>query len=129
MEYTQNSLFGKTSWGRSQVILGVTLKPCSRKSDRPTFQCLLLDDGLEPEWLEAKSAESHGERSMLNFGASPNTARESSLSQVLESGGGTYRYSLTPKACAGILRRVKAKGKKLPELLEAVLRRQAHDGS
>lgn len=42
--------------------------------------------------------------------------------------GGTSRYSLTPKACAGILRRVKAKGKKLPELLEAVLRRQAHDG-
>ena len=34
----------------------------------------------------------------------------------------------TTKACAGILRRVKAKGKKLPELLEAVLRRQAHDG-
>lgn len=42
--------------------------------------------------------------------------------------GGTYRYSLTPKACAGILRRAKAKGKRLPELLEAVLRRQAHDG-
>ena len=73
-------------------------------------------------------AESHGERSMLNFGASPSTERESSLSQVLESGGGTYRYSLTPKACAGILRRAKAKGKKLPELLEAVLEWQAHDG-
>jgi hypothetical protein len=37
-------------------------------------------------------------------------------------------YSLTPKACAGILRRAKAKGKKLPELLEAVLEWQAHDG-
>ena len=128
MEYTQNSLFGKTSWERLQAILGVTLKPCLRKSDRPIFQCLLLEDGQKPEWLEVKGAESHGERSMLNFGASPNTARESSLSQVLESGGGTSRYSLTPKACAGILRRVKTKGKKLPELLEAVLRRQAHDG-
>ena len=128
MEYTQSSLFGKTSWERLQAMLGVTLKPCSRKSCRPIFQCLLLDDGPEPEWLEAKSAESHGGRSMLNFGASPNIVRESSLSQVLESGGGTRRYSLTPKACAGILRRVKAKGKKLPELLEAVLRRQAHDG-
>lgn len=129
MDYTRNSLFGKTSWERLQAMLGVTFSPCSRKSDRPTFQCLLLEDGLEPEWLEAKSAESHGERSMLNFGASPNIVRESSLSQVLESGEGTYRYSLTPKACAGILRRVKTKGKKLPELLEAVLRRQAHDGS
>lgn len=128
MEYTQSSLFGKTSWERLQAMLGVTLKPCSRKSARPIFQCLLLDDGQDPEWLEAKNAESHGECLTLNFGASPNIERESSLSQVLESGGGTYRYSLTPKACAGILRRVKAKGKKLPELLEAVLRRQAHDG-
>ena len=129
MEYTQSSLFGKTSWERLQAMLGVTLKPCSRKSDRPTFQCLLLDDGLEPEWLEVKGAESHGERSMPNFGAFPSIERESSLSQVLESGGGsTSRYSLTPKACAGILRRAEVKGKKLPELLEAVLRRQAHDG-
>ena len=132
MEYTQSSLFGKTSWERLQAMLGVTLKPCSRKSDRPTFQCLLLDDGLEPEWLEAKSAEksaaSHGERLMLNFGESPNIVRESSLSQVLESGGAMHKYSLSPKACEGILRRAKVKGKKLPELLEAVLRRQAHDG-
>lgn len=128
MEYTQSSLFGKTSWERLQAMLGVTLKPCSRKSCRPIFQCLIVEDGQEPEWLEAKSAESHGECLTLNFGASPNIVKESSLSQVLESGGGTYRYSLTPKACVGILRRVKAKGKKLPELLEAVLRRQAHDG-
>ena len=42
--------------------------------------------------------------------------------------GGTSRYSLTPKACAGILRRAKAKGKKLPELLEAVLRRGGGGG-
>ena len=128
MEYTQSSLFGKTSWGRLQAMLGVTLKPCSRKSDRPMFQCLLLDDGQEPEWLEAKSAESHGECLTLNFGAYPNIVRESSLSQVLESGGGTYRYSLTPKACAGILRRAKKMGKCLPEMLETVLARQAHNG-
>lgn len=87
MEYTQSSLFGKTSWERLQAMLGVTLKPCSRKSDRPIFQCLVVKDGQEPEWLEVKSAESHGECSMPNFGASPSIVRESSLSQVLESGG------------------------------------------
>ena len=87
MEYTQNSLFGKTSWERLQAMLGVTFSPCSRKSDRPIFQCLLLEDGQEPEWLEAQNAESHGECLTLNFGASPNIERESSLSQVLESGG------------------------------------------
>lgn len=124
----QDSLFGKTSQGHSQVIEGVTFSLCLKKSDRSIFQCLLLGDGLEPEWLEVKSAESHGERSMPNFGASPSIARESSLSQVLESGDVMYKYSLSPKACEGILRRAKVKGKKLPELLEAVLRRQAHDG-
>lgn len=128
MEYTQNSLFGKTSWERLQAMLGVTLKPCLKKSDRPIFQCLIVEDRLEPEWLEVKSAESHGERSMPNFGACPNTVRESSLSQVLESGKATYRYSLTPKACAGILRRAKERGKCLPEMLETVLARQAHNG-
>ena len=128
MEYIQSSLFGKTSWELLQAMLGVTLKPCSKKSDRPTFQCLLLDDGQEPEWLEAKSAESHGECLTLNFGASPSTVKGSSLSRVLESGGVTYRYSLTPKACAGILRRAKERGKKLPETLANVLRKQAQDG-
>lgn len=66
---------------------GVTFNRCLKKSDRPIFQCLIVEDGLEPEWLEVKSAESHGERSMPNFGASPSIVRESSLSQVLESGG------------------------------------------
>lgn len=107
---------------------GVTFNRCLKKSDRPIFQCLIVEDGLEPEWLEVKSAESHGERSMPNFGASPSIVRESSLSQVLESGGVLYKYSLSPKACEGILRRAEVKGKKLPELLETVLRRQAHDG-
>ena len=101
MEYIQSSLFGKTSWERLQAMLGVTLKPCSRKSDRPTFQCLLLDDGLEPEWLEAKGAESHGECLMLNFGASPNTARGSSLSQVLENGGGYVQVLFNPESVLG----------------------------
>lgn len=42
--------------------------------------------------------------------------------------GGTSRYSLTPRACAGILRRAKERGKKLPETLANVLRKQAQDG-
>lgn len=42
--------------------------------------------------------------------------------------GGTYRYSLSQKACQGILRRAKERGKKLPETLVNVLRKQAQDG-
>ena len=101
MEYTQNSLFGKTSWERLQAMLGVTLKPCLKKSDRPIFQCLIVEDGLEPEWLEVKSAESHGERSMPNFGASPSIVRESSLSQVLENGGGYVQVLFNPESVRG----------------------------
>ena len=101
MGYIQVSLFGRTSWERLQAMLGVTLRPCSRKSDRPTFQCLLLDDGQEPEWLEAKTSESHGERSMLNFGASPSTAKGSSLSRVLESGGGDVQVLFEPESMRG----------------------------
>lgn len=101
MGYIQSSLFGRTSWGRSQAILGTTLRPCSKKSDRPIFQCLLLDDGQEPEWLEVKSAESHGERLTLNFGASPNIVKESSLSQVLESGGGDVQVLFEPESMRG----------------------------
>lgn len=101
MEYIQSSLFGRMSQVHSQVIEGVTFSLCLKKSDRPIFQCLLLDDGLEPEWLEVKNAESHGERSMLNFGASPNIARESSLSQVLEDGGGYVQVLFNPESVRG----------------------------
>lgn len=88
MEYTQSSLFGKTSQEHSQVMEGVTFSRCSKKSDRPTFQCLLLGDGQKLEWLEAKSAALRGEHWMLNFGESPSVVKESSLSQVLEESGG-----------------------------------------
>nr|DAL98607.1 MAG TPA: hypothetical protein [Caudoviricetes sp.] len=101
MEYTQSSLFGKTSWERLQAMLGVTLKQCSRKSDRQIFQCLVVEDGQEPEWLEVKGAESHGECLTLNFGASPNIARESSLSQVLENGGGYVQVLFNPESVRG----------------------------
>lgn len=90
MELTQNSLFGKMSRAHFPVMEGVTFKPCLKKSQRPIFQYLEVEDGQEPEWFEASSAESAGESLTLNFGASPNIARESFLSQVLENGG-AYR--------------------------------------
>ena len=46
-----------------------------------------------------------------------------SLSDVLEASHLVpERYSLSPKACAGILRRAEKRGKKLPAMLEAALR-------
>ena len=65
-----------------------------------------------------------GAFSMLNTGVSRNAEPESSLSQILEDS--PYpRYYLSPKACLGILRRSKVRGKPLPKRLEAALLAQA----
>ena len=48
------------------------------------------------------------------------------LSDILEQGGGVLRqYSLSRKACQGIIRRAERKGKNLPEPLDEVLRLSA----
>ena len=44
-----------------------------------------------------------------------------SLSRVLETGDVPRRYYLTPKACAGILRRAEKCGKELPPMLKEAL--------
>ena len=49
---------------------------------------------------------------------------ESTLSQILEDRV-PDKYYLTPKACAGILRRASLRGKALPESLRMALMRQA----
>jgi hypothetical protein len=53
--------------------------------------------------------------------ALPNDADVSSLSDILEAGTVQRKYFLSPKACAGILRRAKKRGRALPRpLLEAL---------
>ena len=61
---------------------------------------------------------------MLNTGVSPNDARESSLSQILQDAP-PIKYYLSPKACLGILRRASERGKALPPKLERALKIQA----
>lgn len=61
-----------------------------------------------------------GECLTLNFGEYPNVERESTLSEILEDNV-PEKYSLSPKACLGIIRRAKAKGRKLPENLRIAL--------
>jgi hypothetical protein len=48
-----------------------------------------------------------------------------SLSDVLETGEVQPQFFLTPKACAGILRRAEARGKKLPDQLHTALKQRA----
>lgn len=55
------------------------------------------------------------------FGEHRNGVSESHLSQILE-GSPLPKYSLSAKACQGIINRSANKGKKLPEELETALR-------
>ena len=51
----------------------------------------------------------------------PSAASVCSLSQVLEAGNVPRRFYLTPRACAGILRRAEKRGKDLPTPLRLAL--------
>ena len=60
----------------------------------------------------------------LNFSESPREGVECLLSDVLETSDVPDRFYLSPKACAGILRRAARRGKTLPAMLERALRDQ-----
>ena len=64
--------------------------------------------------------QSLGESSMHSFGAYPNAVEESSLWQILEDNV-PEKYSLSERACQGVLRRAGRRGKELPILLLAAL--------
>jgi hypothetical protein len=65
-----------------------------------------------------------GEYMMRSFGECPREENESRLSQILQEEA-PQKYSLSAKACTGILNRAKRRGKQLPEALEAALLLQA----
>lgn len=97
-ENTRNILSGKTYLEHFQAIKDVTFKPCLAKSHKPIFQCLDLENGQEAEWYEVRDVTSRGECLTLNIGASPSIARESSLLQVLEIGGGRPEVLFEPES-------------------------------
>ena len=51
-----------------------------------------------------------------------------SLSDVLETGSVLPRFSLSAKACSGILRRAERRGKALPPMLKVALEQSAANG-
>jgi len=77
---------------------------------------------LGPYW----EINSHllGEYMTLNTGPSRKGAKESILSQILEAAPHP-KYYLSKKACLGILRRAKKRGKELPPVLKQALEFQA----
>lgn len=110
----------------SEQSLKKSLKLLSRKS--PIFLSLKRDGPTQDaskEWvmMEFPSALP-GDSTMLNTGECPNEERGSHLSQILEVNP-PPKYSLSARACQGILNRANRRGKQLPEILEKALIRQS----
>lgn len=111
-----------------------TSKPSSRSSSAsskqmlPMFLYLRKEDGPSPavSWdTEMTDAlfPSLGDYMTHSFGESPKEENASHLSQILEDCPHP-KYSLSEKACRGILRRAEKRGKELPEVLREALENQ-----
>ena len=124
MDYIQLSFFGKMSPERLEATGAGILGPCLKKSQKPEFQCLLVENGRKPEWLELGELKSLGGKWTHNIGEFPNVERESFLWEILEDNA-PRKYSLSAKACLGILKRAERKKRDLPPILENVLKVQA----
>lgn len=132
--FDRDTWYGKTSLVPRAANKAVTSRPSSKKQSAsqsrkpPIFKCLTRDGQLgggtgtwtdDGAWLGACSTRNGGE--------SPNVVVESRLSQILEERPHT-KYSLTPKACMGILRRAEKRGKDLPSALKEALLAQSASG-
>ena len=125
MEGTQGTPCGKTYPAHSQAHPALTIKPCLKRSQKPRFQYLGLENGQTPEWSEAEELTSLGSYTTVNISECHSDAGDCFLSAILVAGA-PERYSLSPKACQGILRRAERRGKKLPPMLYDALMAQAY---
>ena len=97
-----NGLYGKTSQVSSVQAVDGTLVPSSGR------------------WRNSGMG-SPTECSTLNTSEWPSDAVVCLLSDILETGDLPQRFFLSPRACAGILRRAEKRGKTLPSSLQAAL--------
>ena len=128
MENTQDTPSGRTCRARFQAIRdGTSSKCCERSSARraeTTLMCLSLHGQAGQTSLFGETPGASWETVTRlpgacwtpNTGACPKDAKESSLSQILEVNA-PEKYSLSARACLGILKRAEKRGKKIPALL------------
>lgn len=104
-------------------------KQSKLSAHKPPLFLSLNTDGLKSDasltWEE--NGALLGEFSMLSFGECPSVESASHLSLILEASPHP-KYSLSAKACLGILRRAERRGKPLPLILRAALEHQAEQG-
>ncbi len=90
----------------------------------PLFLNLRREDGQQADASWEMGGQLLGEYMMRSFGEYPSEERESRLSQILEERP-LPKYSLSPRACQGILNRAERRGKELPPILREALIHQA----
>ena len=77
--------------------------------------------GGEKGWRLVQTGSSNGHCLTRNGSEWRSVAAVCSLSSILETGNVGHQYYLSPTACAGIIRRAEARGKKLPSALQEAL--------
>lgn len=126
--FNQDTWSGRTSQEHSVQTKEKTLDASLKKRQKSSVKAPLFLDLRGGGHLQVASWEMGGpllgEFMMHSFGESPKEENVSLLSQILEEHPHP-KYSLSEKACLGILRRAETRGKKLPELLEITLKKQA----
>lgn len=115
MENIQSTLYGKMWPGLFQAIKAKISAGSWKKSQKATFQCLKVENGQMPEWLELREqgAVQCTAWRMLDaqFWECPNVENVSTLSAILEADV-PDKYFLSAKACWGIIRRAQEKQRK-----------------
>ena len=126
MEFIQGTWSGKTSRepcpATKEMIFGKSYKKSSASKKTALFLDLRSGGQAGASW-ETDTAW-HGEYWMPSFGECPSVGVESRLWQILEDNP-PRKYFLSAEACKGILRRLKKRGKPVPELLIRALERQS----
>ncbi len=136
MEHNKDGWCGKTCRAPCPLQEATTSEPSSKassasKTPKQLFLCRIRASGCQPEksgdaplrW--AVITPSHGvSLTRRRVGESHKDGGVYLLSSILMDNV-PDKYSLSPKACQGILRRAQKRGKELPEVLRLALERQA----
>ena len=121
--------FGKTYLEPSPQTRVKTSDASSKRSQgsskkMPLYLDLRKADGHTPDASWAMGGPLPGVYTTHSFGESPKEENVSLLSQILVDEAHP-KYSLSAKACQGILNRASKRGKELPEILRKALESQA----
>ena len=121
MEHIRNISSGRTSPALSAATQAETLQQWLTLYRVWPEQPSRRKVGATKAAQSAPKQWSSGQLSTRNGSEWRNAAVACSLSQILETGAVGPQYYLSPKACAGILRRADKRGKVLPPALMSAL--------